>query len=162
MIGLVEMHPHICRSMIFCSGGCVSPICTVWNVLEMFLESEHDAVFGLGYILSLACCASDQVDDIIESACDFFGYYVGSPSTCTWYFPTKVQFSTFSACGHSCGLCGRGGGKRFLNEPKYLLEFLVSCGLWSPFWNWQFNFGSMYSMGQCWLIMALTCGLDGL
>ncbi len=88
----------------------------------MFLESEHDGIFGLAYILSFASYSSDQVDEIIESACDFLRYYVRSPSASTSYFSIKVQFRTISSScvvayfsgiyvfsGHICWLCGRRG-----------------------------------------------------
>ncbi len=40
--------------------------------LRCFFESVHDGVLGLAYILSVACCVSDHVYEIVESACDFF------------------------------------------------------------------------------------------
>ncbi len=61
----------------------------------MSLESVHDTLFGLAYILGFAFDICDQVDEIVEPAGECLTYYVDSPPAGALCFPSFGQYLQF-------------------------------------------------------------------
>ncbi len=132
------MLTHVGVTLWFYRGWVHSPVGAMLYILEMLLESHLDWIACLTYILWFANLASDQIDQVIEFACNSLRYNVGLASG--WYFwsfhlsPVLDSICIWCFCRYLSDWSPIGivyshlwGDRRLLSWPGCHVGFLVYC-----------------------------------